>query len=376
VVVGGGPAGLGTALAAALRGLRCLVVERGGWPIDKACGEGVLPAGVTRLQELGVELPRDSVPLEGVRYVEDALVVEAGFGGPLGRGVRRLALSEALRARAEAAGVALWPGTTAGAFTQDASGVRLETSRGAALGSWLVAADGLQSRIREQAGIAVRFGRRRYGVRRHYRCRPWTRHVEVHWADGLEAYVTPVGPESVGVALLGSDCGGGPDALLGRFPSLQARLGAPSTRARGAGPFAVRAERRTRGRVALVGDAAGYVDPLTGEGVALGLAQGCRLAAALAEGRPDRYERAWPGLTRRHRALTQLVLTLASHPRLRRRALGGLARRPDSFALLLAFATGHPRAPGPAGVGARLAFALLAGRAAPISRRSRAARAD
>jgi flavin-dependent dehydrogenase len=189
----------------------------------------------------------------------------------------------------------------------------------------------------------------------------------VHWGDGLEAYVTPVTADSVGVAFLGADCGGGPDHLLERFPALRARLGAPASRPRGAGPFAIDVTRRTRGRVALVGDAAGYVDPLTGEGVALALCAGEALAAALAEGRLEGYERAWARLTRRHRVLTRLVLKLASRPALRQRALSGLARRPEAFAGLLAFAAHAAGAPGPLGVVSRLARALLAGSPEPVS---------
>lgn len=356
VVVGGGPAGLGTALAAVRRGMRCLVVDRGHWPIDKACGEGVLPRGVDRLRELGVELPADSVPLEGVRYVEDGTEVEARFAGTQGRGVRRVALSGALRARALECGATLWHRTAAGGWTEGPEGIRLETTRGPVRSSWLVGADGLSSAVRERTGIRVRRGAARFGVRRHYRCRPWTRHVEVHWTAGLEAYVTPVGPECVDVALLGRDCGGGPDALLERFPALRSRLGPPASRPMGAGPFAVRAVRRTRGRVALVGDAAGYVDPITGEGVALALSAAESLADALAAGRPERYDRAWPALTRRHRALTRVVLLLASRPALRRRVLDELASRPHAFAQLLAFATHAEACPG------LLAVTLLLGR--------------
>jgi flavin-dependent dehydrogenase len=368
IVVGGGPVGLGTALAAARRGMRCLVLERESrWPVDKACGEGVLPRGVELLEELGVELPAGSVPLEGIRYVEGPLAVEAAFTGTPGLGVRRLALSEALRARAAAAGVTLRPGTVAAGWEERADGLHLASASGPLLASWLVGADGLASGIRERAGIRSRRGPRRFGVRRHYRCAPWTRHVEVHWADGLEAYVTPVAGDCVGVALLGRDCGGGPDHLLRRFPELRARLGPPLGRARGAGPFDLRVARRIRGRVALVGDAAGYVDPLTGEGVALGLAQAESLAAALAQGRPGDYERAWPGLTRRHRVLTRMVLVLAERPALRRRALRGLAKRPGAFQGLLAFATHAPRAPGFLGAFAGLAGALALGSGAPLS---------
>src|SRR5262249_13340647 len=149
------------------------------------------------------------------------------------------------------------------------------------------------------------------GVRRHFRLRPWSDLVEVHWADGVEAYVTPVGPDRVGVAFLWSAAGGPRgdyEAFFARFPRLRAHLGpaaaCPETAVRGAGPFDVRVESIARGRVLLVGDASGYLDAITGEGLSLAFASAAVLVEATAGDDASAYPRAWARVRRQHIALT------------------------------------------------------------------------
>ena len=89
---------------------------------------------------------------------------------------------------------------------------------------WLVAADGLHSPVRRSLGLEVATHHApRYGLRRHYAVPPWTPYVEVHWGPHAEAYVTPLGPDLVGVALLTARRA--PFATqLETFPELAARL--------------------------------------------------------------------------------------------------------------------------------------------------------
>lgn len=341
-IVGGGPAGLAVAIEAARAGRSALVVERCGGPVDKACGEGVMPQGVARLGALGVALPGwGTHPIVGIRYVDGEVVAEADFVEGPGLGIRRLALQEGLQARAHALGVERWSGVEALEWTQSHEGVRLRTTTGEVEADWLIAADGLHSRVRTQAGFGVREGPvRRFGIRRHFAGAPWTDHVEVHWADGIEAYVTPVGPERVGVAFLWSGGKGDYDGFLERFPALAARLGTPDTTVRGAGPFAVRVDAQVRGRVLLAGDAAGYLDALTGEGISLALSGAEALVAAVIAGRADTWTDRWRALTRRHLQLTSLLLWVARHPGLRRRVVRTLSRNPAMFRAFLALNTG------------------------------------
>jgi flavin-dependent dehydrogenase len=137
----------------------------------------------------------------------------------------------------------------------------------------------------------------------------------VHWREAFELYVTPVRHDLVSVAVLGPR-GLDLDAALAAVPEMRDRIGdAPGADAvRGAGPLRQRTTRRVAGRIALVGDAAGYVDALTGEGLAIGLAGAEQVAAALAADDLAAYDRGWTRATRAHRLATQGVLRLATSP--------------------------------------------------------------
>jgi flavin-dependent dehydrogenase len=325
LVVGGGPVGLATAIACAREGLTVVVVERRVLPVDKACGEGILPAGLRALARLGVtDLP--GAPIAGIRYVqEDGQACAARLASP-GLGVRRTALSDALARRARAAGVEI----------RERCALR---SLDEIPARFVVGADGLHSRVRALAGLeAPARGPRRFGRREHFRLAPWTDHVEVHFARGGEAYVTPCGPALVGVALLWS---GAPPSLAD-FPALAERLaGAPrASRPRGAGPLAQASRARVAGRVVLVGDAAGYVDAITGEGLSLGFTCALGLAPLLARGDLAPYERLFRRAFRRYALLTRSLLFLARRPPARARVVRALGRHPRTFARILDAAVG------------------------------------
>ncbi|WP_182874519.1 NAD(P)/FAD-dependent oxidoreductase [Microbispora sp. H10670] len=341
LVAGGGPAGLATAIHAALAGLETVVVEPRAVPVDKACGEGLMPTGVAALAGLGIDLGialPESRPFLGIRYVDGRHRVQAEFRDGAGLGVRRTALHAALARRAREAGVRVISGRVAGVRAGDADvHARVLPSGGVPDGSglrarWLVAADGLHSPIRASLGLDLPAGGpRRYGLRRHYRVAPWTDFVEVHWAPGGEAYVTPVGDDLVGVAVLSGERQGYHEHLAA-FPDLLARLdGPPATPVRGAGPLRQRVRRRVAGRVLLVGDAAGYVDALTGEGLSLALLSARALVGCLRAGRPEEYEAAWRRLSRRSRLLTATLLEARRHPPAARMIVPAARRLPVLF---------------------------------------------
>jgi len=291
LVVGGGPVGLATAIRCALAGLSVTVAEPRGTPIDKACGEGVMPAAVRRLAALGVK--PDGRPLRGIRYIDERHHADARFRHGHGLGVRRTVLHAALAERATALDIPVLPARVT-AFAQQASHV---TAAGIEA-RYLVAADGLHSTIRRilERSSPRRPAAPRYGLRRHYRIAPWTDLVEVHLTAKAEAYVTPVSADVVGIALLLARPGGDDfETRLSAFPALSRRLAgaAYGSDVRGAGPMRQDVRRRVYGRVLLVGDASGYLDALTGEGLGVGLAQAEVLAHCLAAGRPGDYERAW-----------------------------------------------------------------------------------
>jgi flavin-dependent dehydrogenase len=109
---------------------------------------------------------------------------------------------------------------------------------------------------------------------------------------------------------------------------------------RGAGPLGVEVSHRVAGRVLLAGDAAGYVDALTGEGISLAWECGAALVAATEAGNPARYEADWRRLTRRHRWLTAGLLEVAARPWLRRGVVRALALSPSGFSTMLGVNTG------------------------------------
>ena len=320
IVAGGGPVGLAAAIEARLAGLSAIVCEPRPGPIDKACGEGLMPGALVALTKLGVAV--DGIPFAGIRYVADDAFADHRFRAGPGMGVRRTMLHAALAARARELGV----GVTTARITEISQD---EATVGAAglRARWLLACDGLHSRVRQQIGLTREIdGPRRFGLRRHFRVRPWGEFVEVHWTPAAEVYVTPVGSDLVGVAVLG-----GPSAdydAVVHDTAVADRLAdaAPVSALRGAGPLRQRAARRTSGRVLLVGDAGGYVDALTGEGIRLGLAEAHAAVSAIAAGNPGRYDAEWRRITRDYRLLTGALLAAGRHPGLRSRIVP-LARR-------------------------------------------------
>jgi flavin-dependent dehydrogenase len=253
--------------------------------------------------------------------------VDAAFRCGEGRGVRRTTLHRSIQAAVMAAGVPVVH--RAVRAVEHADGHVLvdgEPTR------HLVAADGLHSPVRRMLGLNAPAGcARRFGLRTHAVMAPWSPFVEVHWSTVGEAYVTPVTDGLVGVAVL-TDRRSTFDTLLAGFPTLASRLeGQQLNRVRGAGPLRQRSRRRVQGRVLLVGDAAGYVDALTGEGIAIGIAQARAAVAAIVAGDPGRYEREWRRVTRRHDLLTQGLLTVTRHSGLRRRIVPAAAAMPRVF---------------------------------------------
>ena len=326
VVVGGGPAGLATALYACRAGLDVTVVERRPGPIDKACGEGLMPGAVRALRDLGVTV--DGQPLRGIRYTDGRRSAQATFRDGPGAGLRRTTLHEALDAARQRAGIEIVrANVTEVAQTEDgvtAAGVRAR---------YLVAADGLHSPIRHLLGLN-RPSRepRRWGIRAHFPVAPWSEYVEVHWGRQSEVYVTPVGPDLVGVAVLGSRRGDFAERLA-EYPAVLARLGeARAEPVRAAGPLRQTSSRRVSGRVLLVGDAAGYIDALTGEGLAIAFATAAELVRCVRADDPAAYEQAWRRTSRRPRLITQGLLWTSQRPVLRKHIVPAAQMLPAVFA--------------------------------------------
>lgn len=309
LVVGGGPVGLASAIEARLAGLTVALVEPRDGDVDKACGEGLMPGALPLLARLGVD--PDGMPLRGVSYRTETRRADHLFRSGEGRGVRRTTLHRALADRATELGI-----TRVAARVEAVLQTNSTVTAAGLTARYLLACDGLHSSVRRQVGLerAVR-GSRRFGLRRHFAVAPWNDLIEVHWTREAEVYITPIAPGLTGVAVLGpprTDF----DTAVAAVPELAERLAGVDavTEVRGAGPFRQRAKARTAGRVLLVGDASGYVDAITGEGLRLGFEQAHVAVAAVADDTPTRYEREWRRVTRDFRVLTHGLVAAAGSP--------------------------------------------------------------
>jgi flavin-dependent dehydrogenase len=332
-VVGGGPAGLAAAIAARQRGFDVLVADPSAPPIDKACGEGIMPDGLAAARVLGLDLASAGQPFRGIRFAaaeDHARAVAADFPHGHGIGLPRTVLHRLMIDHAAAAGVRMAWGT----HVRDLDVVRAR---------WIVGADGGQSAVRRWAGLEPSHrNTRRFGFRRHYRIAPWSEHMEIHWGADSQVYITPVAPDQICAVLISRDRHSRLDEAWREFPGLARRLAsAPSDPERGGVTVSRRLKAVWRGNVALVGDASGSVDAITGEGLCLLFQQAVALAGAFEAGDLALYGAEHRRIGRRPAFMADLMLMLDGRRRLRSATFAALAAYPGLFARLVALHVGE-----------------------------------
>jgi len=358
-VIGGGPAGLAVAIEARRRGFTVTVADGDRPPIDKPCGEGLMPDGLAALCQLGVTIdPGEGRPFRGIRFIERGVSVEADFPEGHGLGIRRTSLHRAMIDHAGRVGVRmLWGACVEGisgisfSLSGPTSGDKLKLMPQVRVGGrdvpcqWIVGADGASSRVRRWAGLNARARDDcRFGFRQHYRVAPWSEWMELYWGERCQIYVTPVAADEVCVAVISHDRRFRLASALAQFPELHRRLeGAASTTGeRGA----VTALRRLRsvycGRVALAGDASGSVDAITGEGLSIAFRQGVALVRSLESGDLARYQVEHSRIARRPSCMAHVLLTMGRNARIRNLAMLAMAWKPWIFARMLALHVGKP----------------------------------
>ena len=390
LISGGGPAGLCAGIVLARQGLRTIICERRAYPIDKVCGQGIMPTGVADLKALGISryLPVGSYyPFKGISYHSRCGdIAVSSFSEGAGWGMQRPVLSGALRRCAEAVpNLTVMSDVGVVALTRDLDGTTVKTSDGRRLKTrLLVGADGLNSKIRTWSGLdGAPQKLNRWGARQHYRSKPWSECVEVHWKDGVEAYVTPCGENLVEIAFLWGrdlfkDVAGGRaliPSLLSNFPELQDRVVNCEVNddPKAVGPLSRAASSPVDDGILLIGDAAGYLDAITGEGIGLATRQSLALAETVgplllnnAGNIPSKaelqdYRRAYQKIVRPYGILTRAVLFLTKHPALATRTIRALGDRPDVFQTLLSINMGNiPTVPRLFATAVKLATGFLA----------------
>ncbi len=339
-VIGGGPAGLAAAIAARRKGFDVLLADPGAPAHDKACGEGLMPDGIAAARSLGIEFDSlESRAFCGIRFCAAGKSVAGEFPRGSGLGIRRKVLHRALSEHAARLNIGLLWGKRVEGIHDDI----VEVAGSQVRARFIVGADGGQSRVRAWSGLDMaRRYKRRFGFRRHFGIVPWSPYMELHWSKHAQLYLTPVSDREVCAALVSRDSHLRIENSMNLFPRAAERLrGAIAQDAEQGGVTASRRLRSvTRGSVALVGDASGSVDAITGQGLSLAFQQSAALADAMQAGNLAAYQAAHERLMWRARLMAGLMLTLDGRAWMQHFTLEAMNLWPRSFQALLAYHVG------------------------------------
>lgn len=340
IVVGAGPAGIVAAIAAQKRGKQAIVLDARKPPIDKPCGEGILPQGIAALGTLGISLPaEDAFPFRGIRFADSHYSVRADFADETGLSVRRIRLHQLLTDCAVEAGVIFrW-----GARVTQIDEYTVTTPLERFSYDWLIGADGHNSYVRKWAGLDPRaIRKKRFGFCTHFDLEPWSDVAEVHWAHGCQIFITPMRRHEVGIAVISRDPQLRFEKAIQHFPFLANKLrGAkPTTRELGDTTGLRILPTVTKGRIALIGDASGTVDAVTGHGLSLSFQQAISLAESMQERDLEHYESSHKKIASLAITMSRLMMLMSESDWIRRRTLRLFQITPSLFANMLAIHTG------------------------------------
>lgn len=352
LVVGGGLAGLAAAIAARQQGLSVIVADSTTpTPNDedkdkkknkaRAWGEGLMPPAQAALAELGLSIPGSETGIfHGIKFIGPEGSVLARFPRGQGIGIRRATLHQALLEHADRLGVqTLWDNRICG--LQEAGvrvGSRIIRTR------WLIGADGQHSRVRNWAGLSAgRQHSQRIVIRQHFEIEPISDFVEIYWGSQGQAHVTPLGKKEICVSLISKKRFVSFDAGIAQFPVLARHLGnaARSTSLPGAISTFRRLRAVFRGRIALIGEASGSVDAVTGEGLAMTFRQAIALSQALRANDLSLYQAAHRRISSPPSFMSRSMLLLDKSSWIRRHTLRAFARKPALFERFLSVHVGE-----------------------------------
>ena len=342
-VIGGGPVGLYTAIKLAMKGHRVSLFDKRSWPIDKVCGQGIMPSGVERLKKIGIKFNySNSSFINGVEYIDRHMKV-GGVFPEKGLGVERIELSKLLLEKAKTfENIRLYPNTSIDSITNKDIGVEIGHAESAHTFDYVFGCDGLLSFVREQLDkTKVRKKNLRMGARVHCQIAPWSENVQVYWGNGIEAYVTPVREDRIEIAFLWfkSHFQTGPNLehkLFDEFPALKEKLSGVQCESdfKGCGPFSKYSKCIQDKRVVFVGDSYLFKDGITGEGVSLGF----KAADIVSEtfNKPSYFSRLHIKLLYLNYLLwVELALFMSRNTKMRRATLRFLDKHQRLFNLIL-----------------------------------------
>ena len=352
LVVGAGPAGSAFAAAAASRGREVLLIDAAAHPRPKTCAEYASPRILEELRAIGLDdaaWRADALPIEGMRVIrgDDASDIRyRDAAGPRPAwGLDRLAFDAQLAGHATARGARYLARTSLRGLEVDDAAITamLRTPDGPkrVRARWIVGADGARSRTARLLGVdrPVRLPRR-LGLVAHYQGIPALRdHGEMHVGPAGYVGLAPLahGRLNVGMAL---PLDGARRSAEERFAEAIASIPAVAERLRGvrrltpirgAAPIGHRVSRAARPGWLLIGDAAGFIDPFSGEGIFRALRSARAAATALAagdRGADERYLAARRTAFAGKDALTWVVQAMLAAQPLLGYALRRLDRRP------------------------------------------------
>ena len=376
LIVGGGPAGSSVAFALARAGVDVVVVDRARFPRGKPCAEYLSPQASRVLDAMGAleRVERSgAAALAGVRVrapngsvIAGDFVAGHGYRGYRDRGlsVRREVLDAIVLDCARAAGARVLEGARVTDVLRDGGrvrGIRVLTDSGPAeLGArFVVGADGLRSVVANRLGLAHRIRRpRRLALVTHYRgVTGIGEQAEMHVEPDGYVGIADVGNGITTVSLvvpasraaeLSRDRTAVVESWIARREHLAPRFAAAQrvSAVQATGPFASRAKRAWAPGAALVGDAADFFDPFTGEGIYAALRGGELLAVALLEARaagsPSSADASLAAYERERRRefggkwlVERVIAAVVGSPILINRAAKNLAARKDLADLLI-----------------------------------------